>query len=175
MAGDTGSDGSFCCIPNPFKVFKKKTEHPGPIRQAVEARDVDHQRHAVRIDDQGRPIDSQDQPIRGSILHQRDAVGGDTPSIASQLATPADLYGQVIPLDILTPPSSAGGTPGGGPSVAGPSGAGPSGAGPRPAGASGGGPSAASEAASPEGKDGNGAEKNKDAGEGNLAAAANLI
>ncbi|CAG7561350.1 unnamed protein product [Fusarium equiseti] len=169
MPSDTGSEGSFCCGLPFFKVFKKKTEEPGPIRQAVDNRCVDHQRHAVRIDDQGRPIDSQDQPIRGSILHQRDDVGGDTPRIASLLATPADLYGQVIAMNDLTP------TFAGGPSAAGPSGGGTSAAGlsdggPRAAGASSGGSSSAAS----KGKGDGGTEK-KDPGDGSLAAAANLI
>jgi hypothetical protein len=135
------------------------------------------------MDDEGRPIDSQDQPIRGSILHQRDDVGGDTPRIASLLAPPADLYGQVIAMNDLTPTSagssSAAGLSGGGPraadaSAAGPSAAGLSGGGPRAAGASGGGPSSASEAAFSKGKDNDVVEK-EDTGGGNLAAAANLI
>ena len=113
------------------------------------------------------------------------------------MAPPADLYGQVIPLDVLTPPSSAGGGPATGASGGGTSGAGgrpvsifggpsagPSGggarpvsvfaAGPRPAGLSGDGPTSASEAPVAKGKDNNVAEK-QDAGGGNLAAAANLI
>lgn len=107
------------------------------------------------------------------------------------MAPPADLYGQAIPLDVLTPPSAAAGGPSAGASGArpasifgGPSHAGASGggtrpvsvfaAGPRPAGLSGGGPPAASEVVSSEDKDGKNAEK-KDHGNGNLADAANLI
>ncbi|CAG7555613.1 unnamed protein product [Fusarium equiseti] len=58
---------------------------------------VSHQRHPIRIDDQGRPIDSQDQPTRGSILHQLE-----------DLATPAGLNGRVIPMGDLPPATCAG-------------------------------------------------------------------
>ncbi|KAJ4137411.1 hypothetical protein NW768_002998 [Fusarium equiseti] len=175
MTRDTGSDGSFCCgLPNPFK---RKKEEQGPIGQARDAGHIEHLRQPVRIDDEGRPINSMDQPIQGSILHQRDDVGGDTPRIASLLATPADLYGQVIPLKDLTPRSAAGHSAAGhsaaGPSGGGPSAAGPSGGGPRAAAAAtGGGPSSASEAVVVKGKDKGEAEEN---GGGNLATAINLI
>jgi hypothetical protein len=76
----------------------------------------------------------------------------------SQLATPVGPGGQVIPLDNLTPASA------GSPSATGPSGGGP------PTGTSG----AGSSSVSSKGKGNDVAEKEDD-GDGNLAAAANLI
>ncbi|RBR23548.1 uncharacterized protein FIESC28_03730 [Fusarium coffeatum] len=197
MAGDTDSEGTFCCgLPNPFNVFKKKTEEPDPIRQAVDENNVEHRRNRVLIDDEGHPIDNQGRPIQGSILHHREEVGGDTPRIASLLAPPANLYGQAIPMDVLTPPSSAGGASGagagpapagafGGGSAAGPARGGSRpisvfvggqfAAGPHPAGVPGDGPSSASEAPVSKGKETNVAAEKQDAGGGNIAAAANLI
>ena len=43
MAPDNDSEGTFCCgLPNPFNVFKKKTDQPGPIRQAVDGNNTEH-------------------------------------------------------------------------------------------------------------------------------------
>ncbi|CAG7555915.1 unnamed protein product [Fusarium equiseti] len=197
MAGDTGSDGGFCCgLPNPFKAFKKKIEEPGPIRQAKNAGCIDRPRNPIRIDDQGRPIDSQDQPTQvvrpcpnsapdnvfnmgrpakdpGALFSTSWTIeknGHAQDCLGNELFRYKDSKSQ----SQLATPVGLGGqvipldnlAPA---SAGGPSATGPSGGGP-PTGASG----AGSSSVDSKGKGNDVAEK-EDVGDGNLTAAANLI
>ncbi|KAJ4122697.1 hypothetical protein NW768_010134 [Fusarium equiseti] len=115
---------SFCCgLPKTFK--RKRKEEQGPIGQARDAGHIEHLRHPVRIDDEGRPSHCQGQPTSCYILHQLDGFLLRTPALWFYKCRPAkDLRALSSTSEMMTSLTSA--SAGGGPSDAGPSAAVPS-------------------------------------------------
>ncbi|RGP74871.1 hypothetical protein FLONG3_5983 [Fusarium longipes] len=88
------------------RLFKKK-DKAGPAHQALELGQISHPREVRRIDSKGNvvgegpvagPVAGPSIPLIAGPTPSLDAVGGDTPSISNDLASPSDLYGHVVPM-----------------------------------------------------------------------------